>query len=109
MTKDKQNTNGAKKKVSKLFYISAASTAAVVVAYIILDMVIGGGMVENSQLAGVAGLLSLGSIGVAGMCIASFVRKQQRALSVLCFVICVAIAFQAYFVYWFSGYGSGGY
>lgn len=104
MKQNKQDS-GIKKGRNIIFNVGAISTGVAVIAYVILDIVISKGLTEGSKVAGVAFLIMIVSIMAAGICIASFIARQQRVLSVLCIII--AIAMQAQFVYWFSGYGSG--
>lgn len=110
MKKDKRHKNGAQSgKKSMLFNICTAGTVIIVLAYFALNVMIGEGVATTAQLATPALLIAVASIINAGICIASFMSKQQRAISVLFLLTSLGIASLAHFVYWFSGYGSGGY
>lgn len=108
MTKYKQNISNEKndRKNNQTFTVGAASTIIVVIAYFVTSVLGNDNVIGNLQVGTISLLVAFGSVIAAGICVASFVSKQQRALSVLCFVICLTVTVLAYFAYWFSGYGS---
>lgn len=104
MTKDRiQN------KKNQIFNLCVASTIVVIVAYGILSVVGSSGELATSQLGIVSLFVAIGSLFAAGTCVASFIAKQQRVLSVLFFAGCLVITGLAFFAYSFSSYGTGGY
>lgn len=94
---------------NKTFNLCVASTVVVIIAYGILSAAGSTGELTTSQSESMSLFVAIGSIFAAATCVASFIAKQQRALSVLFFAGCLVIAGLAFFAYSFSGYGSGGY